>query len=53
MYIGQIVIAIGQPFIYAASAKLAAYWFGPNEVSITILSNLLHLESKSNYDYEF
>ena len=39
VYIGQILAAIGQPFICSAPAKLAAQWFGPNEriMALTIV----------------
>ena len=33
VYIGQIIAACGQPLIAQAPAKLANYWYGPNEVS--------------------
>ena len=33
--VGQVVAATGQPLLAIAPAKLATYWFGPNEVSVT------------------
>lgn len=38
---GQVIIAIGQPFMLSAPAKLAAVWFGDNERAIaTTLGSL-------------
>ena len=34
--VGQVIAALGQPLLAIAPAKLATYWFGPNEVSSLI-----------------
>jgi len=31
-WIGQVIAAAGQPFLAVSIPKLAAMWFGPNEV---------------------
>ena len=38
VYVGQIIAAIGQPFLLCAPAKLAAYWYGQDErvIAVTI-----------------
>jgi hypothetical protein len=39
IYVGQTLSAIGQPFLNIAPAKLAAIWFGKDEVSYSYYFN--------------
>lgn len=50
-FLGQTIVALSQVFILSVPARLAAVWFGPNQVSsacsIGVFGNQVSLHSES------